>query len=483
MRFARLQVLVSAFVIAWPAFAFAEGGVVVEDFKGASGRKVRSVVVEILEEQGIDLISPKKAKLTAKKSGAELDSESGRVRVAKKLGASAFIEGTTKVDKKKKTEIEIKVFRGSDGMEAASFKTAVTKWAITKELNKKLWAAIGPALGGEASEPIEKSIEPPPPSVPPVREQPIAEAPKQQPKPAPTRPAPSKPAPAPTHTWKQSEPEREESPFVEQARDDEGESEALAMETHADAEEGSLERPSAIDITVGARIGTRNFGYNDSLPLLRGYSLLPSPSIALIGHWYPAAHFQAGALAHIGLDIRADYLVGVSTENDDKQKFSTNSHTLGIGVRGRIPLNQLELGVVGGWGQHAFSVPDNGAVDPDIPDVNYSFLRLGADGRYAFNQSLAVQLRTAFLYGLSLGEISQPAWFPHATGNGFELEGSFQVGVSKLLAFELALGMQRYFMSLNPETDDPGVNAETARVAGGALDKYFFTRLGMIIRP
>jgi hypothetical protein len=176
-------------------------------------------------------------------------------------------------------------------------------------------------------------------------------------------------------------------------------------------------------------------------------------------------------------------LVGVSSENDEKQKFSTSSHALGLGLRGRIPLDKVELGVIGGWGQHGFNVADNGDMDPDVPDIKYSFLRLGADGKYQFNRAIAVQLRAAFLYGLSLGEISSPAWFPHASGNGIEAEASFQLGVSKLLAFELALGMQRYFMSLNPEAGDPGVNPQTLRVAGGALDKYFFSRLGLIIRP
>jgi hypothetical protein len=476
MRHARLQVLIWSFVLAWPAFAFAEPAVVVEDFKGPSGKKVRSVVVEILEDQSIVLVPPKKAKLMAKKSGAELDSESGRVRVAKKLGVSAFISGTTKVVKKK-TEIDIRVYRGSDGMEAAQFKIAVAKWSINKELNKKLWAAIGPALGGESEEPA--AVDVPPPAAEPIRQPPVAAAPQ--------RPAPSKPAPPPpAQRWQEPEPEPDDElppGIAAQAHDDEGQSEALAMETHADSEETSLARPSALDVTVGARIGTRSFGYNDSLPGLRGYSLLPSPSLALLGHWYPAAHFGAGALAHIGLDVRAEMLVGVSSENDQKQKFSTSSHALGFGLRARIPLDNVELGVVGGWGQHAFNVPDNGDIDPDIPDISYSFLRIGADGRYQFNQAIAVQVRAAFLYGLSLGEISSPAWFPHASGNGFEAEASFQLGVSKLLAFELALGMQRYFMSLNPEADDPGVVSGTARVAGGALDKYFSSRLGLIIRP
>ena len=476
MRFARLQLVIWAVVLALPSFALAEDGVVVEDFKGPSGRKARSVVVEILEDQGIVLIPPKKAKLTAKRSGADLSSESGRVRVAKKLGVEAFISGTTKVVKRK-TEIDIRVFRGSDGMESASFKTAVSKWAISKELNKKLWAAIGPALAGASDEPLLPET---PAPVEPVREQPIAAAPQR---PTPTRAPPSQPA------QRRQEPADDELPpgiaprEAPQARDDETENEALAMETHADSDESTAQRPSALDITVGARIGTRSFGYNDSLPGLRGYSLLPSPSLALLGHWYPAAHFGAGALAHLGLDVRAEMLVGVSSENDQKQKFSTSSHALGFGLRGRIPLDQIELGVIGGWGQHAFVVADNADVDPDVPDIKYSFLRIGADGRYQFNKAIAVQLRAAFLYGLSLGEISSPAWFPHASGNGIEAEASFQLGVSKLLAFELALGMQRYFMSLNPERGDPGVNSQTLRVAGGALDKYFFSRLGLIIRP
>src|ERR1700712_1475412 len=110
MRQARLLIVSCIVIAAWPAFAWADAGVVVEDFKGASGRKVRSLVVEILEDQGVTLVPPKKAKLTAKKSGADLSSESGRVRVGKKLNVNAFIEGSTKVVKKK-TEIDIRVYR------------------------------------------------------------------------------------------------------------------------------------------------------------------------------------------------------------------------------------------------------------------------------------------------------------------------------------------------------------------------------------
>lgn len=470
MRTSRLQLLVWAFAlaaVAWPTLALAEPRAVVQDFKGdRSAKKARSAVVGVLEDHDVVLVPPKKVKRLARKSGAELDSESGRVRVASRLGLTAFIEGTARTVKRR-VEIDIRVYRGSDGMEAAAYKTTVRKWSISRELNKQLWDAIGAAIEG-----AEGAREPSgPEATPRTREPEVAAAPRQR------------------------EPERSElseelddelppgiarSPAVEQSAYDEG-SEALALETQVEQGGSDDNFPAAFDLAVGARIGTRSFGYNDSLPGLRGYSLLPSPSLALHGHWYPAAHFSSSAAAHIGLDVRADVLVGVSSENDDGEKFSTSSHRFGFGLRGRIPLNKLELGVIAGYGQHAFSVADSGTVDPDVPDINYSFVRLGADARYQFVPFFAVQLQAAFLAGLSLGEISSAAWFPHATGNGIELEAGIQLSLSRLLAFELAFGMQRYFMSLNPEESDPGVRIP--RVAGGALDKYVSGRLGLIIRP
>jgi hypothetical protein len=272
-------------------------------------------------------------------------------------------------------------------------------------------------------------------------------------------------------------------PGIARHADDEQNDEALALEQHADQEEPETKLPSAFDLSVGARVGTRSFGYNDSLPGLRGYSLGPSPSVALHGHWYPAAHFTGGVAAHIGLDLRADMLVGVSSENKQGQKFSTSSHAFGVGLRGRIPVDdRLEFGAVAGFGQHSFGLADANGVDPEVPDVVHNFLRLGLEGRYQLIPQLGVQLRAGFLKGLSLGELSDKAWFPHATGNGIEAEIGFQLAVTRMLAVELAAGMQRYFMSLNPQEDDPGVRG-TARVAGGALDKYYSSRLGVIIRP
>jgi hypothetical protein len=422
-------------------------------FQGPNGKQVRAAVEDVLEEHGIELVPSTRAAATARKVGAELDSESGRVRVARKLRLRAFVEGHTHIAKRK-IEVTIEVFSGGDGMRASEYTTSAPKSGVVKEVRGGLWAAIDTALAGEAAPPE------------------ISE------KPAPERPA--RTAAAPAKNAPVAETDSEAPPGIA-SRDADDQEPGLAEQ--ADQEESSGERPSPLDLGIGARLGTRSFGYNDSLPGLRGYSLGFSPSVALRARWYPAAHFSAGALAHIGLDLRGEFLVGVSSKNSAGQKFSTSSHAFGIGLRARVPLDKLELGGVAGFGQHAFGfAAASGKVDPDVPDVTYNFVRLGLDARWQFAGPFTLQLAAAYLVGLSLGEIAERAWFPHTTGNGFEAEVGVSYPVSRMIALELSFALQRYFLSLNPEPKDPGV-VGTHRVAGGALDQYLSTRLGVVIRP
>jgi hypothetical protein len=272
------------------------------------------------------------------------------------------------------------------------------------------------------------------------------------------------------------------APAAAPAAKDEENPEALALAETADQGEaaGSGPRPSPLDLSFDARFATRAFAYNDAIGQLRGYSLGLSPNASLQLHWYPIAHFNDGALANIGFDLRGDLMMGVSSKNTSGAKFDTGSHAFGAGLRVRVPLQEFELGVAAGFGQHAFTIANNKKVDPDIPDVVYSFIRAGLEPRWMPASWFALQLRAAFLFGLSLGEIAAKAWFPHAKGNGVEadLTGAFRI--APLLWLEAGFGMQRYFMSLNPLTTDAGVRA--MRVAGGALDQYFSLKLGLSLR-
>jgi hypothetical protein len=450
----RLIGLIAGLAVLSPSLVSAQTRVVVLEFKGPNAKQVQGAVESVLEDHDIELVPAKRATTTAHRSGADLDSESGRVRVAKKLKLRAFIEGRTKTVKKK-IQLELVVLGGSDGMPAGEFKTAQAKAALNKDVQAHLWAAIGDALSGNAPAagvgPENEFVEETAPAAKPGKHAAVVAAP----------------------VAKEPAPERAEAGA--QTNDEE------TAPEHAEPEEpGSDQRPSPLDINLGVRFGTRSFGYNDALPGLRNYDLGLSPSLGLRAHWYPAAHFTDGALANIGLDLRGEFMVGVTSKNTTGQKFSTSSHAFGLGVRGRLPLNKLELGLVAGWGQHAFSLANADKVDPGVPDVNYNFIRAGVDGHYQLLPWFGVEAKFSYLIGLSLGELGEKAWFPHGTGDAVEAEIGLQAGSRRLLG-EVSFSWQRYFMSLNPDPSDSSVVVD-GRVAGGALDVYLSFRLGIIYR-
>jgi hypothetical protein len=439
--------------------ASAQGKVVLGEFEGPGASQVRKAVVKILDDHDVAIVPTKQAQATARKTGAELDTESGRVRVAKRLKLTAFVEGSTG-KQRRDLKVTITVYGGRDGMPAGTLQLSAPRGVALRELRATLWEQLGPAISGKVQkdEPAFEVIEPQP--------EPIAKAaPKSKTKPA----APARRAPV--------EDADEESPLASDEEPPSEETEDVVDETADD----DTRVASALDIHVGARLGTRSFAYSDPMPGLRDYKLSMSPNLALRVRWYPGAMFGSGAVSNIGLDVRGEMLVGVSSTNRTGQKFGTSATTFGIGVRGRLPLQDWELGALLGYGSHSFSLEETPDSDPDVPDVGYGFLRVGLDASWAATQVFTLQLEAAYLHGLAHGEISERQWFPHMSGSGIEAELSIGWSLSRVLGVEFAIGMQRYFMSFDPRPDDPGVRG-LGRVAGGALDQYLSTRLGMVIR-
>src|SRR4051812_41492246 len=135
----RLIGLIAGLAVLSSNLVSAQTRVVVLGFKGPNAKQVQGAVESVLEDHDIELVPTKRATTVAHRSGADLDSESGRVRVAKKLKLRAFIEGRTKTVKKK-TQLELVVLGGSDGMPAGEFNTAqANKTALTKDVQAHLW--------------------------------------------------------------------------------------------------------------------------------------------------------------------------------------------------------------------------------------------------------------------------------------------------------------------------------------------------------
>jgi hypothetical protein len=432
-------------LVLWCAFsgaARAQSRVVVFDFDGPrESTQLRAAVVDILEDNAVEVVSTKVANAQARRSGAELDSESGRVRVGKKLRLTGYVEGRIERGKRGAMKVNLAVYSARDGLVAGQMSLSAPKKQVMSEVRATLWDQLGPALRGETAPASEPEPEP------------IAEAPPVQ-----TRQKPVARADV------GAEP---------------GEGEEVVPEESDDSQPSAA--ANALDINLGARFGTRDFVYNDPLPGLRKYGMSVSPNLRLAVRWYPVAHFNDSALSNVGLDLRGEVLVGVTSKNRAGQKFATSAHSFGVGLRGRIPFRTFEVGAVLGYGVHAFSLEGTSKAEPDVPNASYGFLRAGLDARWQFFEPLYVSLQTAFLLGLSHGQIAEQVWFPHTSGNGVEAEIAFGAAISRVLGVEAAVGLQRYFMSFDPLPNDRGVRDE-ARVAGGAVDQYVSGRVAMVIR-
>ena len=231
---------------------------------------------------------------------------------------------------------------------------------------------------------------------------------------------------------------------------------------------------SPLMLALGMSLQSRDFSYNeDALQNLRPYELAGAPAVSGELRWYPAGHFVDGILAHIGIEGRLRYLVGVTSEDSEgTEQFNTSSSDIFGGLRGRLPFGTHEAGLALGFGHHNFTVelPEGG---PALPGVGYTYLRAGLDARFTLPANFNIYLGGAWRQPLSTGEIGDEEWFPNASQGG--LDAQLALGWSFLTGFEARLGAEytRYFFSLNPEVDD-------AFVAGGALDQYIAGTIDLV---
>lgn len=246
------------------------------------------------------------------------------------------------------------------------------------------------------------------------------------------------------------------------------EEEPLEPEALAPKAEGP--RPSPLEAQLSLRGGTRNYRYSDDLfGALRAYKMGVTPAVAVTARWYPAAHFEGGVVAHVG--ITASYEQAFLIESKaGGEAYDTRSREWQLGLHGRVPLDALELGVDVGLGEHTFEVDDDPNL-PLVPDVSYRFVRGGVEARYRTGK-LLVGGSFGYRHVTDAGAIATAAWFPRLEVAGLDA-GAF-AGHAVLPTLHVLGGVlyRRYWYSLNPEPGDP-------RVAGGALDSFISGWVGV----
>jgi hypothetical protein len=222
--------------------------------------------------------------------------------------------------------------------------------------------------------------------------------------------------------------------------------------------------PTALELALGGGVVSRHFDYTDDLfTALRNYELDAAPLLFLRAEWYPLAHDGDGDLANVGMVGSYEHVFPPTSLTRDGRRFDTQSNGLFAGLRGRVPIDAHELGLVGGYGRQRFEVTGDEAA-PLLPDVDYAYVRIGAEAELRFSDFLlGAELGKRFV--LATGELETDAWFPHVSPDAIDLRAFVGHAVTSDLDLTAGIQLTRYFFSMNPQPDD-------LRVAGGAVDQY-----------
>ncbi|MEM7675812.1 MAG: hypothetical protein AAF449_07400, partial [Myxococcota bacterium] len=367
-------------------------------------------------------ISNRQVESTAAKIGANVDTSSGRRKLARALKIDAWLNVRSRA-RRKRYAVIAKVYSGETGrlIDTLNGRGNSERQALSGMLT--LLSDLLQTSGGPG---------------------PVAKAPSQ------TEPKPRSTAPT-NRLVATPQPSRGDAGVAAEVPDRRGTI-------------GGRNR-SPLTVALGIGLQSRDYSYTDDVfQALRPYELSGAPAITADLRWYPAGHFTDGLWSHIGFDARLRYLVAVSSEDSEGNQFDTGSFDAFGSIRGRLPFGTHEAGLALGFGQHTFDVdlPEDG---PALPTVSYSYLRIGADSRFSLPAGLQLYVGGGWRQVLSSGDVGSDVWFPNASQGGVDA----QLGLGWVFYdnLELRLGAEytRYFFSLNPEVgDDP--------VAGGALDQY-----------
>jgi hypothetical protein len=256
-------------------------------------------------------------------------------------------------------------------------------------------------------------------------------------------------------------------------------------DSSSEASEGSEKGLRPVEVMLGVRGYNRKFDYTGitSGPLTP-YELSLAPTIFLAGRVYPWAFKHNDALSHVGLTGR--YELGIATKtnyqavtNGPVTTLQTRVYEYQIGIRGRLPIGEHELGMFLEYGNQSFTLTGDenpkGAVYALVPDVHYHYIRTGLDARFYISK-LTVGGHVAARFLTSMKELDLGGvWFPGAVGSG--LDAGLELGWELMhwLTVKGGADFTRYGFDFNnlPATPPPRV------IAGGATDTYLSAWIGV----
>ena len=199
--------------------------------------------------------------------------------------------------------------------------------------------------------------------------------------------------------------------------------------------------------------------------------------------FYPGALFTQTFLANLGLVGHFERSLGGTTQagNDPngvlpEGDLDTALTAYDVGLRVRLPISENELGFSAAYGAHTFEIDDGGTGadpldtenDPKlVPNVNYSYIRLGTDFAYNMKSYMLkadVGLRIVNSAGDDPGQIQNDDWFPRSDVGGIDVGLTAGYAISERLSVTLGMDLRNFFYSMNSREADFGLDEGAAGV-------------------
>ena len=293
----------------------------------------------------------------------------------------------------------------------------------------------------------------------------------------------------------QPPPEEQKPSAAEQPPEEEKPAEAAAKD---DDKQPAKPGRAPLELDLRMRVYSRAWKYtglggvrDPSQPhrTLEPYNLDFAPALEFAGILYPAAFFTDGVASNFG--VMGSFMQGFATSTDFEQQIpgtsnklvtelKTSSQAWDMGVRGRIPIGPAEIALFATYGSQSFILHgDEGGTSslaPLVPDVRYTFVRLGGEARVRFAKVLvgahiAPRILTS-LHNIDLVNV----WFPGAKGTGLDFGLMVGYGVLPFMDVMLSADFVGYGFDFNGIPNNPQV---APVVAGGATDRYNSLSLGV----
>ena len=461
-------------VLAWAAVASAQDQRVGIRIIGKGDALIRSKVGEVLATNGCKLTSHQQVEAAARSLKRGFDGAGDIAAIARKLKLAAIVTGEVNAPAGK---ARIVVHNGATGAVTADATFVVKGGAdkLAETVLKSLWSRIGSGIENArpaAGRPDEVASRP---SGKEKRSEEAAAAAADEKEEADKEDEKAEEEPPP----KKSEEKRASRRNGDSDAADKQERTATTIRKKAkkakrssddddDDEEGGGGTGAfpALVLEIGPRFLSRNLSYSKDF----GSAILPfvvnyRTAMGFSAVWFPAAHMTKSFISNVGLVVDGEYASTFISKSPppDSAGYPTKSSDYFGGVRVRTLLGTfLEPSVTAGLGHHAFvfgsgpGAPRNGV---NVPDVDYSYLRLGGNVRLQLPAGISVMAGAGYRAVLSPGkqayQIQSAQYFPRATVTAFDALAAVGYRIHPLVEARVGYDLRHYVFKTNAVASDP----------------------------